>query len=122
MGFGNSLKKGGLYIISSVIEGTPQSMVSYIINENYQTLIFLLQGEKVRPYTIKWLDFLNMAKIKAFPEITVASSVKVGMESLLLAAGLGQMKPNTVMLGFYHRPGTPSENHEVSLIIHLKYS
>lgn len=57
----------------------------------------------MRPYTLKWLEFLALAKIKGFPEVTVAPTIRYGMEALLLAAGLGQMKPNTVLFGFYRR-------------------
>lgn len=67
MGFGNNIKKGGLYMIASIIKGNPQ-----------------ISGNKVRPYTLKWLEFLALAKIKAFPEVTVANSVRNGMEALLL--------------------------------------
>jgi len=84
--FANNLKKGGLFMIASVLEGTPAEL-----------------GNLVRPLTIQWLDFISLAKIKGFPEINIAPVVRDGMESLLLTAGIGQMKPNTIIVGFHHR-------------------
>ena len=65
--FSNNLKKGGLFMIGSVLEGTSAEL-----------------GNLVRPLTIQWLDFIALAKIKGFPEINIAPVVRDGMESLLL--------------------------------------
>ena len=46
-----------------------------------------------------WLNFVDVAKVKAFVEITVAESYRLGAQSLLMTTGLGGMKPNTLAVG-----------------------
>ena len=46
-----------------------------------------------------WLNFVDVAKVKAFVEITVAESYRSGAQSLIMTTGLGGMKPNTLAVG-----------------------
>ena len=48
---------------------------------------------------MKYIDF---SKIKAFVQISIAPTIEWGARSLVLSAGLGGMRPNIVMLGFYN--------------------
>ncbi|KAJ7377254.1 hypothetical protein OS493_030065 [Desmophyllum pertusum] len=83
--FVNDIKKGGLYILGHVQEGEidAQSMM-----------------RQKRDLTT-WLNFVDCTEIKAFVELTVASTLRTGAQSLLMASGLGGMKPNTLVLGFF---------------------
>ncbi|RDD47297.1 Solute carrier family 12 member 9 [Trichoplax sp. H2] len=83
--FINNLKKGGLYILGNVIVGRFCE----------STL------EKHRSQFLGWLSFADKRHLKAFVEITTANCVRDGARNLMLTSGLGGMKPNTVVLGFY---------------------
>ena len=76
--FCNSLKKGGLYIIGSVL------------NAHYLHKYDDLKRE--------WKSFIHRNNIKAFEQISVATSELLGYQNLLALAGLGPLKPNTVVL------------------------
>ena len=84
MDFANNLKKGGLYVLGNVLLGS--------FSERKETL--RLQEGAFR-------DFLNGSSLKAFFEVVVASSFRIGAQTLMLTAGVGAMRPNTVVLGFF---------------------
>eukprot|EP00039_Didymoeca_costata_P005520 m.82202 g.82202 ORF g.82202 m.82202 type:complete len:1016 (-) comp12857_c0_seq4:129-3176(-) len=78
----NQIKKGGLFLISSMVP-----------------LEFSKDTIGVRERTEnRWSKILSKNNIKALPVISVGPSRREGFRHALLIAGLGRLKPNTVVL------------------------
>uniref|UniRef100_A0A665UM66 Solute carrier family 12 member 9 n=1 Tax=Echeneis naucrates TaxID=173247 RepID=A0A665UM66_ECHNA len=83
--FVNQLKKGGLYVLGHVQLGDLDSLPSDPVQQQYNF----------------WLSLVDKLGVKAFVDLTLSQSVRQGTQHLLRITGLGGMKPNTLILGFY---------------------
>ncbi|XP_062844878.1 solute carrier family 12 member 9 [Trichomycterus rosablanca] len=83
--FVNQLKKGGLFVLGHVQIGDLDVLPSDPVQQQYNF----------------WLSLVDKLGVKAFVDLTLSPSVRQGTQHLLRITGLGGMKPNTLVLGFY---------------------
>uniref|UniRef100_A0A4W5KYI6 Solute carrier family 12 member 9 n=1 Tax=Hucho hucho TaxID=62062 RepID=A0A4W5KYI6_9TELE len=83
--FINDIKKSGLYVLGHVQLGDLDTLPSDPLQCLYDS----------------WLSLVDHLNIKAFVNLTLADSVRHGVQHLLFISGLGGMRPNTLVLGFY---------------------
>ncbi|KAK6322329.1 solute carrier family 12 member 9 isoform X1 [Coregonus clupeaformis] len=83
--FVNQLKKGGLFVLGHVKLGDLDTLPSDPVQQQYNF----------------WLSLVDKLGVKAFVDLTLSTSVRQGTQHLLRITGLGGMKPNTLVLGFY---------------------
>ncbi|KAI0124222.1 solute carrier family 12 member 3 [Xylariales sp. AK1849] len=85
--FCNSMKKGSLYILGHVI-----------ITDDFNTGI-----HEAKLQQTAWTKYISeFSKIKAFVQLTMSPTIEWGVRNLILSAGLGGMRPNIAVLGFYN--------------------
>lgn len=84
--FCNSLKKGSLFILAHVI-----------IADNFGIAV-----PEARRQQIAWTKYIDFSKIKAFVNIAISPVHEWGTRNIVLSAGLGGMRPNIVIMGFYN--------------------
>lgn len=82
--FVNSLKKGGLYVLGHV----------------YKEKLKRLDKDPCAVHQNAWLSLIDHLKVKAFVELTLAESLREGIQHLVRISGIGAMKANTIILGF----------------------
>ncbi|KAJ8378096.1 hypothetical protein AAFF_G00248100 [Aldrovandia affinis] len=83
--FINDVKKSGLYVLGHVELGDLDALPSDPLQSRHDS----------------WLSLVDRLNIKAFVNLTLADSVRHGIQHMLFISGLGGMKPNTLVLGFY---------------------
>lgn len=83
--FINDIKKSGLYVLGHVQLGDLSTLPSDPLQSQYDS----------------WLSLVDHLNIKAFVNLTLSDSVRHGVQHLLFISGLGGMRPNTLILGFY---------------------
>jgi potassium/chloride transporter 9 len=83
--FCNNLKKGGLYVLGHV----------FVINK-FQDNVNELNKNKDN-----WIKIRDITKVKAFVQISIAPTFIWGVRNIYLGSGLGGMKPNITITGFY---------------------
>ncbi|RYP79816.1 hypothetical protein DL769_002761 [Monosporascus sp. CRB-8-3] len=85
--FCNSMKKGALYILGHVI-----------VTEDFISGI-----DEAKLQQSAWSRYISeYSRIKAFVQLTMSPSIEWGVRNLILSAGLGGMRPNIAVLGFYN--------------------
>ncbi|KAF5021510.1 hypothetical protein F66182_6453 [Fusarium sp. NRRL 66182] len=85
--FCNSLKKGSLYILGHVI-----------VTDDFNAGV-----HEARLQQHAWTKYISeFSKIKAFVQLTMSPTITWGIRNLILSAGLGGMRPNIAVLGFYN--------------------
>ncbi|KAL2268596.1 hypothetical protein VTJ83DRAFT_3442 [Remersonia thermophila] len=85
--FCNSLKKGGLYILGHVI-----------VTDDFAAGV-----SEAKLQQSAWTNYISeYSRIKAFVQLTMSPSITWGVRNLILSAGLGGMRPNIAVIGFYN--------------------
>ncbi|KAG9245875.1 amino acid permease-domain-containing protein [Calycina marina] len=92
--FCNSMKKGSLYILGHVI-----------VTEDFGGSV-----PEARRQQAAWTRYIDFSKIKAFVNITISPGVEWGTRQIVMGAGLGGMRPNIAVLGFYN-PNSDSKKY-----------
>lgn len=81
-----AMKKGSLYILGHIVV-TPDFQDSF---------------PEVKRQQAAWMKYIDFSKVKAFPQISIAPTIEWGARNIVLSAGLGGMRPNIAVLGFYN--------------------
>jgi len=89
----NQLKKGGVLIIGGVVVRPDDGSAG-------GTALQAKDALELEQRRVAWQDRITAQKLKAFPVLTVASSLRAGATALMTGAGLGALAPNTVLLDF----------------------
>ncbi|KAJ4414167.1 hypothetical protein N0V85_003264 [Neurospora sp. IMI 360204] len=85
--FCNSMKKGGLYILGHVI-----------VTDDFSAGV-----AEAKLQQAAWTKYISeFSRIKAFVQLTMSPTITWGMRNLMLSAGLGGMRPNIAVIGFYN--------------------
>lgn len=85
--FCNSMKKGSLYILGHVI-----------VTDDFDSGV-----HEARLQQSAWSKYISeSSRIKAFVQLTMSPSINWGIRNLILSAGLGGMRPNIAVIGFYN--------------------
>jgi potassium/chloride transporter 9 len=84
--FCNSLKKGGLFILGHVI-----------VTQDFAGAV-----QEAKRQQTNWQKYIDFSKIKAFINVCISPGVEWGARNIVLSAGLGGMRPNIVVMGFFN--------------------
>ena len=84
--FCNSLKKSALFIVAHVL-----------VTTNFGASV-----PEARRQQAAWNKYIDFSKIKAFVNVAISPSIEWGARNIVLSAGLGGMRPNIVIMGFYN--------------------
>lgn len=94
IGFCNHLKKGGLYVLGHVIVANEELEPE---KGEFTSKVF----HEIRRQKQAWTLLRDMLHIKAFVHISIGPTLPWGVRNVYLGSGLGGMRPNITVLGFY---------------------
>ncbi|ODA79882.1 hypothetical protein RJ55_05479 [Drechmeria coniospora] len=98
--FCNSMKKGSLYILGHVI-----------VTDDFDSGV-----HEARLQQQAWTNYISeFSRIKAFVQLTMSPSITWGIRNLILSAGLGGMRPNIAVMGFYNMNELRKSNPRVTI-------
>ncbi|OBT70368.1 hypothetical protein VE03_00131 [Pseudogymnoascus sp. 23342-1-I1] len=84
------------------------------LSDFYETRLTVYQGHVVvsddfgravpeaRRQQVAWSKYIDFSKVKAFVNIAISPTLEWGVRNLSLSAGLGGMRPNIAVIGFYN--------------------
>ncbi|ELR07283.1 hypothetical protein GMDG_08354 [Pseudogymnoascus destructans 20631-21] len=84
--FCNSMKKGSLYILGHVV-----------VSDDFGRTV-----PEARRQQVAWSKYIEFSNVKAFVNIAISPTLEWGVRNLSLSAGLGGMRPNIAVIGFYN--------------------
>ncbi|OBT88360.1 hypothetical protein VE02_02340 [Pseudogymnoascus sp. 03VT05] len=84
--FCNSMKKGSLYILGHVV-----------VSDDFGRAV-----PEARRQQVAWSKYIDFSNVKAFVNIAISPTLEWGVRNLSLSAGLGGMRPNIAVIGFYN--------------------
>ncbi|TKA67795.1 hypothetical protein B0A49_08122 [Cryomyces minteri] len=84
--FCNSLKKGALFVLGHVI-----------VTQDFGGAV-----PEARRQQTAWTKYIDFSRVKAFVNIAISPAVEWGARNIVLSAGLGGMRPNIVVMGFFN--------------------
>lgn len=77
---------------------TSASLGHVIVTEDFKSGI-----DEAKSQQSAWTKYISeYSRIKAFSQLTMSPTIEWGVRNLILSAGLGGMRPNIAMLGFYN--------------------
>ncbi|KAL9968204.1 hypothetical protein ACROYT_G026551 [Oculina patagonica] len=91
-----------------VLTGSPQDRpnLTYLVSQITKNVSLMVYGNVIKkPFGSLSADngdakWIREHKIKAFRAVTTALSLRAGVQSMFHLAGLGKVRPNTVVMGF----------------------
>ncbi|KAL6878997.1 amino acid permease-like protein [Trichoderma novae-zelandiae] len=96
--FCNSLKKGSLYILGHVI-----------VTDDFHSGV-----HEAKLQQAAWTQYISeFSRIKAFVQLTMSPSINWGIRNLILSSGLGGMRPNIAIMGFYNMEHLRRSSHRL---------
>lgn len=92
-----------------VLTGRPQDRpnLAHIVSQITKNVGLMVYGNVKKPFEAVASDkdkedsqWMREHRIKAFRAVTTAASLRAGVQSMMHLAGLGKMRPNTMVMGF----------------------